>query len=527
MAPSRYAAFVLLLASAAGFILGLGLHQVYLLHVGHDQSWCVYAAYLELHGVQLDGPQLIETNPPFIIWFSTLPVLLGEFLHIGILDGFRLFFDIVVVVCVVWTTALISRLLRSSTLSSWLFFITQLIVGLWLMNKNSLGQREQLLVLLVLPYLVLSAARMRDRSLGILESSIIGLLAAVAICLKPQHILVIFMVEALVALTRRSIRSLWHPSVAAFATGIIAYLLSVALFGKTYLTEVVPKLRIAYSAMNLPYSVLLHVHAAIFLGLLFCWILFLSIRRRMRFHELASLLGVAAVASTLAYLQQHKGWNYQIIPAAMFTVLFLGTIVIGALEVWLEANVPVGVLFRKTAVKTIAVTAACALCALLLGIRFSRHADYYEPEKRIVANFYRAAPAGSTVSYISVDPWELPVFIEQNKVLGQRNNYFWMLPAIIYGQDPQGNDMNHPMAASQIAELSLYQRRSTAEDLARWKPAVVIVDQCGPKLCDSLKHEHYDTLLNWFLVDSNFELEWRHYRLAEKIGNLESFHRIP
>jgi hypothetical protein len=526
MTQVRFTVLALVLAATAGLILGFGLDQVYLLHVGHDQSWCVYAASLVLHGVQLDGSQLVEVNPPFIIWFSALPVLLADLLHLGILDGFRLFFDITVVFSLLWTTALIRRLLHCSALSLWLFFITQSIVSLWLLNKNSLGQREQLLVLLVLPYLVLAAARTEGRSVGTLEASLVGLTAAAAVCLKPQHVLVVLLVEVLVLLTRRSLRTVWHPSVVAFAIGILAYLASVVVFGKTYLTDIVPKLRLVYSAMNLPYSLIVRIQAHVFLGLLICWIVFLLIYRRLRFNRFACVLGVAALGSAIAYIQQHKGWNYQVIPAAMFTVLFLGCMVIGMIERWFETHVPPGAPSRETTVKTIALSTACALCALPLGLHFGRHPDYYETEKRVAASFYQASPAGSAVSYISVNPWELPVFIEQNKVLGQRTNYFWLLPAIVYGQDPQQNKLSPGISAAQIAQLSSYQRLSMAEDLARWKPAVVIVDQCGPNLCDALKREHYDTVLNWFLLDPVFQREWQHYRLAEKSGDLESFHRV-
>lgn len=526
MAQKRYAAFVLLLASIAGLIFGLGLSKIYLLHVGHDQSWCVYAAYLELHGAQLNGPQIVEVNPPFIVWFSAISVLLGELLHIGILDGFRLFFDLLVLASLLWTTSLLIRLLRLGAISTWLFVMAQSVVALWLMNKNSLGQREQLLVLIILPYLVLAAARLRDKSTATLESILIGLSAAIAICLKPQHILVVALVETLILFRRRSPRTLLHPAVPAFAVGIIGYLLSVVLFGRTYLANVVPQLRMVYWAMNHSYYVILRPHAPIFLGLILCWIIFLLFRRRLRLQELSLVFGVSAIGSALAYIQQHKGWNYQIIPTAMFAVLFITTVCIGAVEAWFDRDTPADAPSQRSLGQAIALASVCAFCALLLGLRFGHHPGYNEPEKQVAANFYQSAAPGSAVSYISVNPWELPVFIEQNKVLGQRINYFWLLPAIIYGQDPQGNELNHTMPASQIEELSLYQRRTMAEDLAHWKPSVVIVDQCGPNVCDSLKREHYGTLLNWFLADPGFQREWQHYQLAEKKGDLESFHRI-
>ncbi len=47
-----------------------------------DQTWLLYAAARILDGTQLYGPRLVETNPPLIIWLSTLPAWLAIHLHL-------------------------------------------------------------------------------------------------------------------------------------------------------------------------------------------------------------------------------------------------------------------------------------------------------------------------------------------------------------------------------------------------------------------------------------------------------------
>ncbi|MGI4757803.1 MAG: hypothetical protein ACRYGF_13245, partial [Janthinobacterium lividum] len=53
------------------------LYEFLLSHVEGDQAYLLYAAQQMLHGVQLDGPRLIETNPPLIVWFSIVPAALA------------------------------------------------------------------------------------------------------------------------------------------------------------------------------------------------------------------------------------------------------------------------------------------------------------------------------------------------------------------------------------------------------------------------------------------------------------------
>ena len=528
MTTTRYVLLTWLLAIATGLTLGLGLNQVYLLHVGHDQSWCVYAADLVLRGVTLDGPRLVEVNPPFIIWFSCLPVVLGNILHLGILGGFRLFFDSIVVASLVWTTALIRKTAQPSRLSLILLVLAQTISGLWLIRQDSLGQREHMLVLLILPYIVLAANRLRRggvRLSPVMESAI-GLTAAIATCLKPQHIIVFVLLETSIVLASRTLRSIWTPVVFAFVAGIGAYLVAIAVFSKTYLDNVVPKLRIAYWGLNHPYSSLFAHHPQVFIGLPICWIAFAILRRQIWFPALAFSLGLAAVGSTLAYFQQHKGWTYQLIPAGLFCFLFLATTSIGILEKRIEhMPLELGPLNQERKV-TLVTLVFCTVGAVLLGAHFERPAKYFNVKKAEVARIFGEYPAGTAAAYISTEPWDMPVVVEQNKVLGQRVNYFWLLPAILLGQDPSGNELHHTMTAEQIEDLSAYQRKSMAEDLAFWKPAIVIIDQCGPDLCESLRREHYGTILNWFLLSPQFKGQWEHYTAAGKTGDLEAFRRI-
>ncbi len=516
---------VLLVASVTGLLLGLGLDNIFLRHVGHDQSWCVYAADLVLHGVQLNGPELVEVNPPFIVWFSCIPVLLGNLFHLGILNGFRLFFDLSALVSLLWTNTLLTRFFRPSALSLWLFALTQTVTSFWLIQKDSLGQREQLLVLLLLPYLVLAAARLREQTTGVIHSLLIGSAAGIAVCIKPQHVLDVIAVELLILIWLRKPRSLLNPATVAFALTLMLYVASVYAFGRTYFQEVVPELRMAYWGLNGTLGAVLKQAAPVATGLIVCWIAFLALRQRLGFATLGLVLGLSATGSLLAYVQQHKGWSYQLIPAGLLTVLFIATALIGFLESWAGTERAAPDSRGERIVPAWAAALGCLLLSGFFGWHMRPRPGYFSEKKRILAQFWAPYPEGSAVSYIATEPWDMPLILDQHKVLGQRVNYFWMLPAIILGQDPQ-NRLHHPtMPPAEIEQLSNLQRHTMAEDLVRWRPVIVVVDQCGPELCPSLKREHYDTVVNWFTRDPEFAHEWQHYRSVGKQGDLEAFRR--
>src|ERR1700748_2440902 len=86
--------FALLLGCVAALLVGYAVAQLLLTPAGHDQTWYLYAAEQHLAGGQLYGPRLVDTNPPLIIWFSTIPVVVSRLLHMGRYAGFELIISV-------------------------------------------------------------------------------------------------------------------------------------------------------------------------------------------------------------------------------------------------------------------------------------------------------------------------------------------------------------------------------------------------------------------------------------------------
>ena len=60
----------LLVPAAISIVIFYLLYVFFLSHIWGDQAFLLYAAKEVLAGVKLDGPRLIEVNPPLIVWFS-------------------------------------------------------------------------------------------------------------------------------------------------------------------------------------------------------------------------------------------------------------------------------------------------------------------------------------------------------------------------------------------------------------------------------------------------------------------------
>src|SRR5579864_3130918 len=112
--------FVPLCAITCGLLWGFELAPFIAAHMGLDQAWDLYAANAVMHGVTLNGPKLIEVNPPFLIWFFSIPALLANALHISLSAAFRAFWIPTITGLIAWSASLYRRVCRTSTLGMWL-----------------------------------------------------------------------------------------------------------------------------------------------------------------------------------------------------------------------------------------------------------------------------------------------------------------------------------------------------------------------------------------------------------------------
>lgn len=520
---SRVSTF--LTAALMGGIGAFFVLRVFRWPVGHDQSWLLYAASQVLHGVKLNGAELVETNPPFIVWFMSLPVVLGQMLHLGILNGFRVFVIGVVAITSAWSALLFYRLRRPTSLLLWLFLLLLCVDGWSVAILNDVGQREHLVVFLLLPYLLVAAFRIEGRTLPLAESLLIGIVAAVAMCLKPQHLLDLAVVELLVLYRLRNLRAWVHPTWVALTAGCFVYLVSARLFAPSYFANIIPLLVETYWGLNAPLlEVLQREWVALFWAAV-CCVVYLLQRRHLRMRTLITIIMAAAFGALLAYVQQHKGWVYQSICFRFFVYLALGLIAIDVLDRLVlreagEDSHPVKFLHAGAVSLVVFAVVFAALFSHLQNVPYGS-----EPRRHLAA-IYGAYPRGTVVALYSPSPWEFPIVIDQGKVWGSRYFHLWMLPAIMRSEDPADTDKDHHLSAEKEAQLVGLLRTTEAEDLAHWQPQVVVEDPCGgPDFCAELHREHFAKLVDWFSVSPEFREQWSHYSFQRSVNGLDVYTR--
>jgi hypothetical protein len=483
---------------------------------GHDQQFLLLAAQRMGPHLNPYGPTVFESNPPLAIWLSAIPVALAALLHLSVTVVFKL-----MVVLVAAASAFVSaRLLRRrqpqlTPERLWLLGIAFLVI-FGAVPARDFGQRDHILILLILPYLVAAAAwaPLAAPAMGILPRTLIALTAALGLALKPHEALIPVAVEVTVLILRVGSRRIRLLEPTIFLLAAFAYLSAIRLFAPTYLTEVLPLMRETYWAFgHLSLAALLWAAIELLLLAMLTFAVFWKLRPS---GPLVRILLAAGSAATLAYLLQGTGWYYQQLPAISLFALALTLMILGApsrtVGRWATNPWPAAIL---------------TLLALTLTLYFS---DFHltprgieQPQPIPDPTFFAGLAPGTAVATLttSVDDTVPPAY-RYHLILAQRYPHLWMLPAIL--RNESGPAPRHSIPPAQLKDLDRLQHRFMVEDLTRWHPALILVERCqDPQVHCQVLEDRHDDLLAFFLRDPAFAAIFAHYRFLRSSGPFDAY----
>jgi hypothetical protein len=500
----------------AGAVFGLTLVYLAVRPYWSDQTWLLFAARRVLDGAQLGFEDIAEENPPLIIWLSTIPVSIGRALDIRLPASLQGCIAALVAFSVIWSTSLLRRecAADSKRFAGWfaLVLLFATVVHPWLYY----GQREQILLLLVLPYLVMAAGRIEGQAPPTGEAVVAGLCGGIGFLLKPHHLLVVLAVEGLLLIRGRHVRSLYRPEVAAMIATGLGYAAAICLWAPDYLLKLVPLAlntiydyhRAELSELILPIRWLKMAIVALLWAILY---------RRLAHGALATVLLLAGVSATVAHVVQLKAFDYHLVPAIAFFDLLFGVIVIDCWLHWVARRplpIPVG-LAATAAMLMFAGT--IALCYPLQLARAARSAP--DDRNTVLRALSHDIPRNATVLILSTSP---ETFFEQvldrNWQWASRFMSLWTVPAIVKAERAAGSDGTAVPAV--MRDAAVLTRNAVSADLTRWQPNPVLVERCQDATfaqCRGMDTIRLD-LLQWLEQGAGFAAAWSHYVREGQIG---------
>ena len=457
-----------------------------------DIAWLLYVARRWMAGREL-YIDLIEVNPPLIVWISAVPLQIARWLDVGSQFVAMPVFMAGVLGCAWWAARPVARTGRH--IRQRLPVFAAIGTSLLILPAADLGQREHLLVAAFLPYLVLFAASLEGKPAPVVASLVAGVLAGLGCALKPRYVAVFAVLECL-ALTR-GVRPWRVMPLAAGAT-----LAGYAGSGRTALSRLsAPRRADGAGAVRRDRRAVPEpagrqrfaaVGEAVAVALL--WLR----RRTLTDYGLMLTLLVFAATSTVICFVDGKDWYYHRLPATVATVL--------ALLLWSVAELTQ----RRGRLRwPLSWRASPSRCSARL--RFSgwnpTQSEAVEPQQTTVERLEQILRTEHARTYIAFSEWialGFPVVNETGVTWASRFDSMWALKGEIWRArfDPAA-DREWPIA------------RWVAHDFIAGCPDIAVVD--------TRETTKYISVLS--AADSAFARAWSRYRPIASFNGLVVYRR--
>jgi len=449
-----------------------------------DVAWLLYVAKQWLHGQRL-YVDLVEVNPPLIIWLYAIPVLIAGWASMAPALLAMVMFSITVLACAWWTASIIAE---RQVWSVRLIVFSTIGTVLLLIPGGEFGQREHLLIALALPYLALLGNEISGGRAPKWHAICIGVLAALGCALKPRYLFAFGLVEVFAWF--QGVRLLRPVSLAAAGT-LVVYTVAVAAFAPAFFTDAVPMALALYSATDPALTDLLYDCRLLFFGVV-TGLLLLAVPRGERAHTMRlAVLFIFAAGAAVVCIIQGKNWFYHRLPGIISSLLGLVS--------WLALRWRAG---WKRDWRSVGL--ACLVAAVLaehgVGVYERLRPELsqaLETSDTVQARLARVIRREHAHSYVAFSEWiglGFPVVDDTGVVWASRFDSMWALHAEDalgeVGGTSKGSKSDWPVA------------RWVVQDFLHTCPDLVVVDLRGP--------ENYIALLSG--ADPSFRKAWQLYR---------------
>lgn len=336
--------------------------------IGHDNALHLQIAQMMLEGKML-YVDIIDVNLPMIYYLNLLPAFVSKLLNVPLPLCYNLFVGSLAAYCVLGSAFVLLR--RASHPDYKLFpFVLFGLCSFNLLLQMDYGQREHLFLIMFMPYFFLRWLRWNNFEIGRAEGLIIGVIAALGVCLKHYFIVPIAACELFWCLEKGKIKPLFaHESLAFTICGSI-YLLHFAFFPEpmkqSYFGFILPAFQLGYQFWDTSFAKNLMSNWT--KGL--CCLLLLSgtaaviLQRRTRLLLPILVFGLFGL---VIYLMQFKGWLYQRMPSVLSTYLLI----------YIEAGIVFYAIWNRFKPSSVAATlklasAATVICFIAITVSFGR-----------------------------------------------------------------------------------------------------------------------------------------------------------
>jgi hypothetical protein len=452
--------------------------------INHDVAGILHYTERWLAGERL-YVDLFDINPPLVFLVTALPAALAAVVPISAIAAAQAGLVLLGVWCFWLCWRLAGRDVLPASPRFWVLAVLLPFLGL-AFPVEMFGQREHLMLLTTLPYLLLAERRGASAPVERRLEMTVAVLAALGFALKPYFLALPVFIEAQLLLSLR-LRA-WARSPTPWLLGAVwlAYGAVIAVAFGAYLTLVVPFAFGVYKRLDT--SLLGAAFGLYGLPPLIGLLALSPFAFRRGASALSRLVALAAWGAWLAAVAQGKGWPYHMLPAEGLLLLLAGTLAADLLARLLPGE---GLARAGPPLAWLCLAVGFAAAAATRE-PFSERVNYAHGEVVPLARLFAEEARGQPVLILSATlaPW-FPALNYGGATMASRFMTMWMIQGSYSTCHPAGRRYHR---LREMSRAERYAFRAIAADLVDRRPRLVVIDSltgiepCGGRSFDFLDY---------------------------------------
>lgn len=284
-----------------------------------DVSYLLHATSQLLQGGHY-GRDIFETNPPMILYVYSPAIVVAKIMSIHMHVAARIYMFFLMSISAVTCLALLIKMIGNKKDYYISLFFGGICVVYILFSMVMFAQREHILLVFILPYLLCTALRLDDKPVNPWLAIVIGLFAGCGFSIKPYFLVTLCLVELLFIFEKRKLFAWVRIESIMIASILIGYLASIFIFQPSYITIILPLLaKYYFSMIKQPWAHILTLPYVSFS--LMVTILYPIFRKHDRYPRLGIVIYVGLLGMMMAFVIPKNAWYYHAYPA--FSLAFL------------------------------------------------------------------------------------------------------------------------------------------------------------------------------------------------------------
>lgn len=286
-----------------------------------DISWLMHAGQRLLAGGNY-LQDFFEPDPPMSIFLYLPAVLLAKLFNFNFLISSLIYIYAITIISWGICFKLASIYFKDSEKNLYFFMVSLSFVYLLLAGEQ-IGEREHLMFLLVMPYLLTISLSQQKLPLGLALTT--GFLAGIGFVIKPYFLLTFIIMESYLMIRRKNLLTWLRPEIFIIVLVGFSYFFAMLVFTPDYITKVMPLLiKYYYIGFSQPWYLVVSNGTVLFS--VFSCVIYLALRHYCRCKNIMDILVLATVVFLIEYGTQRAIWYYHIIPALSTATLLLTTL---------------------------------------------------------------------------------------------------------------------------------------------------------------------------------------------------------